>query len=107
MYPPVIQFETRQMELEAALGVYGTHEALAQRDSAAMSSRESRSRRLGLAARVWALVVGPSALNAKRTELRRIPLFASLPRRSFKLLERAADVVEVPAGEVLIKEGDI
>jgi CRP-like cAMP-binding protein len=43
--------------------------------------------------------------DSKRTELRRIPLFAALPRRRFDLLARTADVVEVPAEVELIREG--
>ncbi len=31
MYPSVVQFETRQMELEARMGLYGEREARAQR----------------------------------------------------------------------------
>jgi CRP-like cAMP-binding protein len=38
--------------------------------------------------------------------LRRIPLFAALPRQRFDLLERTADIVEVPADTVLIREGE-
>jgi hypothetical protein len=41
MYPPVIQFETRQMELEAQLGLYGEREALARRSLE--GSRRQRS----------------------------------------------------------------
>jgi CRP-like cAMP-binding protein len=43
--------------------------------------------------------------DSKRTELRRIPLFAALPRHRFDLLARTADVVEVPAEVELIREG--
>jgi CRP-like cAMP-binding protein len=39
-------------------------------------------------------------------ELRQIPLFASLPRRKLDLLTRVADVIEVPAGVELIREGE-
>ena len=42
----------------------------------------------------------------KRDELRSIPLFAELPRREFDLLARNADVVEVPAGTEVIREGE-
>ena len=42
MYPPVIQFETKQIELEALLGLYGEREALAQR---ALETRRHARRR--------------------------------------------------------------
>jgi hypothetical protein len=47
MYPPVIQFETKQMELEALLGLYGEREALAHRALAQgrAGGRRRRSRR--------------------------------------------------------------
>jgi CRP-like cAMP-binding protein len=57
-------------------------------------------------ARLRALVRGRSALDPKCAELRQIPLFASLPRRRFELLVRTADLVDVPAGKVLIREGE-
>ena len=46
MYPPVIQFETKQMELEALLGLYGEREALAHRAlaQARVDGRRRRSR---------------------------------------------------------------
>ena len=44
--------------------------------------------------------------NPKRTELRHIPLFATLSRRELDLLARTADIVEVPAGTELIREGE-
>jgi trk system potassium uptake protein TrkA len=44
--------------------------------------------------------------DAKQDELRSIPLFAELPRRRFQLLTRTADVIDVPAGTELIREGD-
>ena len=44
--------------------------------------------------------------DPRQKELRRIPLFADLPRRKFDLLTRTADVVEVPAGVELIREGE-
>jgi hypothetical protein len=46
MYPPVIQFETRQMELEAQLGLYGEREALAQRSLEGSRTQRSWRRRL-------------------------------------------------------------
>ncbi|HZO62220.1 MAG TPA: hypothetical protein VFB35_04500 [Gaiellaceae bacterium] len=48
MYPHVVQFETRQMELEAQLGLYGQREALAQRSLEHSSTRRTRRRRLRL-----------------------------------------------------------
>jgi len=44
--------------------------------------------------------------DPKREELRGIPLFASLPRPQFDLLVRNTDIVEVPAGTELIREGE-
>jgi CRP-like cAMP-binding protein len=44
--------------------------------------------------------------DAKRDELRAIPLFAGLPSRDFELVARNSDLVEVPAGTTLIREGD-
>jgi CRP-like cAMP-binding protein len=55
---------------------------------------------------LWTLVVGQSAVDPKRAALRRIPLFAALPRRRFDLLTRTADVIDVPADLVLIREGE-
>jgi CRP-like cAMP-binding protein len=43
--------------------------------------------------------------DPKRDELRGIPLFAALPRPQFDLLARNTDIVEVPAGTELIREG--
>jgi hypothetical protein len=47
-----------------------------------------------------------SRTDRKRDELGAIPLFAELPRHRFELLARTADVVEVPAGTELIREGE-
>jgi CRP-like cAMP-binding protein len=44
--------------------------------------------------------------NEKREDLSHIPLFATLPRKRRELLERTADLIEVPAGTELIREGD-
>jgi CRP-like cAMP-binding protein len=44
--------------------------------------------------------------DPRRHQLRRIPLFATLPRREFQLLTRTADVVDVPAGTEVIREGE-
>lgn len=46
------------------------------------------------------------AHDPKHDQLRRIPLFAKLPRREFQLLARTADLVDVPAGTELIREGE-
>jgi CRP-like cAMP-binding protein len=46
------------------------------------------------------------AHDPKREELRTIPLFAELPRRDFELVARNSDLVEMPAGETVIHEGD-
>jgi hypothetical protein len=105
MYPPVIQFDTKQMELEAALGLYGLNEALAQRELATTRTRADRFQ-ASLAARLLALLGRRSAVDPRPAELRRIPLFASLPQRRFDLLVRTADPIDVPAGKVLIREGE-
>jgi CRP-like cAMP-binding protein len=57
--------------------------------------------------RLWAFLRRPSALERKRVELGRIPLFAELPRQRFDLLARSAEVLDVPAGRELIREGDL
>lgn len=44
--------------------------------------------------------------DTKRDELRAIPLFAELPSGDFELVARNSDLVEVPAGTTLIREGD-
>jgi CRP-like cAMP-binding protein len=44
--------------------------------------------------------------DPKREGLRHIPLFAGLPRRKLDLLTRTADLVEVPPGTELIREGE-
>jgi CRP-like cAMP-binding protein len=46
------------------------------------------------------------AHDPRQDRLRRIPLFATLPRREFKLLARTADLIEVSAGTELIREGE-
>jgi hypothetical protein len=53
MYPHLIQFETRQMEIEAQLGVYGVREALAQR---ALAKKRAKADRPGLSRRVLAFL---------------------------------------------------
>jgi CRP-like cAMP-binding protein len=44
--------------------------------------------------------------DPKRDDLSHIPLFATLSRPQFDLLTRTADVIEVPAGTELIREGE-
>jgi CRP-like cAMP-binding protein len=44
--------------------------------------------------------------DPKRDELKAIPLFAELPRREFELVARNSDLVEIPAGTTVIREGD-
>jgi trk system potassium uptake protein TrkA len=44
--------------------------------------------------------------DPRRTELLTIPLFADLPRQRLEVLTRTADVLDVPAGTELIREGD-
>jgi CRP-like cAMP-binding protein len=44
--------------------------------------------------------------DPKRDELRAIPLFAELPSRELELVARNSDLVEVPAGTTVIREGD-
>jgi len=105
MYRPVIQFETRQLELEAELGLFGAREALAQRQLVARRD-EGRAQAPGVVSYLRSLVVGWSASDPKRAELRRIPLFAGLPRRRFDLLVRNAEVIDVTADTVLIREGE-
>jgi hypothetical protein len=106
MYPSVIEFETRQMEFEARLGLNGRSEALVQKALATTPTNPRPARGSSLAARLWRLIVGHRTEDPKRTELRRIGLFAALPRKRFDLLVRSADIVEVPAGTVLIREGE-
>jgi len=103
MYPHLIQFQTRQMHLEAALRLYGEREAAAHDVLAAARSHEPRP---GVIARLWRLITGRPIVDPKRAALRRIPLFATLPRQRFDLLVRTADVVDVPAGTEVIREGD-
>jgi Cyclic nucleotide-binding domain len=103
MYPHLIQFQTRQMQLEAALRLYGEREAAAHDVLAAARSHEPRP---GVIAHLWRLVTGRSSTDPKRAALRRIPLFATLPRQRFALLVRTADIVDMPAGTEVIREGD-
>ena len=43
--------------------------------------------------------------DPKRDELKAIPLFAELPSRAFELVARNSDLVEIPAGTTVIREG--
>jgi hypothetical protein len=106
VYPQVIQFETKQRELDAELGLYAAREALAQ-PRLAQARASSNQRRGGVAARLRDFVKGEAATDPKMAELRRIPLFAALPQNRFELLERTTDIVEVPAGIDLIREGTV
>jgi Cyclic nucleotide-binding domain len=82
VYPDVVQFDTRMLQFKEEL---------------ALRMRRA-SFQLGKAGRRWR--------DPKRAELRRIPLFAVLPRKRFDLLMRTADVIDVPADTVVIREGD-
>ena len=44
--------------------------------------------------------------DPKRDELKAIPLFAELPSRAFELVARNSDLVEIPAGTTVIREGE-
>jgi CRP-like cAMP-binding protein len=44
-------------------------------------------------------------MTSKEDELRKVPLFSKLGKKNLKEIARIADVVERPAGEVLVKEG--
>jgi trk system potassium uptake protein TrkA len=44
--------------------------------------------------------------DTKLEELRRVPLFAQLSRKELDLLKRNADILDVPAGTELIREGE-
>jgi CRP-like cAMP-binding protein len=82
VYPDVVQFDTRMLQFK---------EELALRMGRA-------SFQLGKVGRRWR--------DPKRAELRRIPLFAVLPRKRFDLLMRTADVIDLPADTVVIREGE-
>jgi class 3 adenylate cyclase len=51
------------------------------------------------------LLAAAAGIEGRLAELRRIPLFARLPRLEFELLTRMVNVIDVPAGTVLIREG--
>lgn len=44
-------------------------------------------------------------MMSKEDELRKVPLFSKLGRKHLAEIARVADVVDRPAGEVLVKEG--
>jgi hypothetical protein len=100
MYGGLLMFETLHRQRERELALQLSRKRFEPRDPA------GRRRLAERAGHLWALVSGRSALEQKRAELGRIPLFAGLPRRRFDLLARTADVVEVPAGTELIREGE-
>ena len=43
----------------------------------------------------------------KEDELRKVPLFSKLSKKNLAEIVRIADVVELPAGEVLVKEDEL
>jgi hypothetical protein len=98
--PNLIQFEARKRQFE---------EELALRFAAASLQPDKRRRRGGparLISRSWAFVAGGRFRDPRRAELERIPMFAALSRQRFDLLVRTADVIDVPADTVLIREGE-
>ena len=109
MYHHLIQFETRRAELEAQLRLAGEREALARAGAGAGAAdahdRIDPSPSGGLATRLRPFGPGRSSLARKRAELRRVPLFEALPRRRFDLLAQHAEILAVPAGRELIREG--
>jgi CRP/FNR family transcriptional regulator, cyclic AMP receptor protein len=44
-------------------------------------------------------------MTSKEEELRKVPLFSKLGKKNLKEIARIADVVALPAGEVLLQEG--
>jgi Cyclic nucleotide-binding domain len=98
MYGDLMTFETLQRRRERELAL--------QLSRKRVEAQARRGRLADLATHLRALVRRPSALERKRAELGRIPLFAGLPRRRLDLLARTADVVEVPAGTEVIREGE-
>ena len=104
MYPHLIQHEARQSALEARLRQYGERETAAQEVLAATRDHAPGA---GLISRLRRIAAGRSISDPKRVALRRIPLFAALPRERFDLLMRTADVVDVPAGTEVIREGEL
>jgi len=104
MYPHLIQFETRRMELEAQLRLAGQREAHA-RARADAHDRIDLLRKGSPATRLWPFGRGRSSLARKRAELRCVPLFKALPRKRLDLLAQHAEILAVPAGRELIREG--
>jgi hypothetical protein len=100
MYGDLMSFETLRRQQERELEVQLSRKRFEPRDAA------PNVRRAGPAARLWAFARRRSSLDRKRTALGRIPLFAGLPQERFDLLARNAQVVAVPAGVDLIREGE-
>jgi CRP-like cAMP-binding protein len=44
---------------------------------------------------------------SKEDQLRKVPLFSKLGKKSMTEIARIADVVDVPAGEVFVKQGEL
>jgi hypothetical protein len=91
MYAQVTQFETRMPQLEDEL------------ERPTLRRARPQPSRLG---RLRTRIAGHRPLDARRAELRRIPLFAALPDERFDVLVRTAEVIDVPSGTVLIREGE-
>jgi CRP-like cAMP-binding protein len=100
MYGDLMTFETLQRRRERELALQLSRKRFEPQAQA------RRGRPAELATHLRALVRRPSTLERKRAELGRIPLFAGLPRQRLDLLARTADVVEVPAGTEVIREGE-
>jgi hypothetical protein len=64
LYPNVVQFETRQMELEARMGLYGEREARARRAPAETDVNGHRPR----AARRLLAFLRPARLSPEPSE---------------------------------------
>ena len=101
MYGDLMSFETLRRQQERELEVQLSRKRFQPRAVA------PNGRRAALAGRLWAFARRRSSLDRKRTALGRIPLFAGLPAERFDLLARNAEVVAVPAGIDLIREGEI
>ena len=100
MFGDLMSFETLRRQQERELEVQLSRKRFEPRDTA------SDGWRAALAARLWDFARKRSSLDRKRTALGRIPLFAGLPQERFDLLARDAEVVAVPAGIDLIREGE-
>ena len=100
MFGDLMSFETLRRQQERELEVQLSRKRFEPRDTAPSGWRAA------LAARLWDSARKRSSLDRKRTALGRIPLFAGLPQESFELLARNAEVVAVPAGIDVIREGE-